>query len=110
VSVVLGRGPDHRRPTDVEHVHRAGGPAVFERCRVGPEGIGVDHHEVERLDAVRLHVGTVIGVGGIGQDPAVDAGVQRHHPVTEDGREPGQLGGVGDGKAGGGERLRCAPG
>jgi hypothetical protein len=46
---------------------------------------------------VVLHVGDVLGVGGVGEDAAVDLRVQRDHTVAEDRREAGEFGDVGDG-------------
>ncbi len=46
------------------------------------------------------HVGLVVGVAAVGEDPAVDLGVQGDHPVPEDGGEPGEVGDVGDGEVG----------
>ena len=47
-----------------------------------------------------VEVGLVGWVGPVGQDAAVEAGVQGHHPVAEHGRRPGVVGGVGGGQAG----------
>jgi hypothetical protein len=68
---------------------------VLEGGRVAPERVEVGHHQVERLDVVIGHVLLVGGVGAVGQQPPVDLGVQRHHAVPEDGREPRHLLGVG---------------
>jgi hypothetical protein len=71
-----------------------------ERGRIRAERIQVGDHQVDRLDAVGFHVGQVIDLGPVGQDPAVQLGMQGHHPVSEDGREPGEGLGVGHGQAG----------
>ena len=68
--------------------------------RLGAERVEVRHHEVDRVDAVLGHVGLVVGVAAVGEDPAVHLRVQRDDPVAEDGREAGELGDVGDGEAG----------
>ena len=93
-GMVLGGRPDHGRPADVDDVLGARA-AVGEVGDVDAERVDVDHHEVERLDALGGHVGLVGGVGGIGEDAAVHLGVQRHDPVPEDRVEPRQLGQVG---------------
>ena len=98
-GVVLGRGADHGRAADVDHVLRAR-PAVGEVGDVDAERVDVHDHEVERLDALRGHVGLVGGVGRVGEDAAVHLGVQRDHPVPEDRVEPGELGQVGHRQAG----------
>ena len=53
-------------------------------------------------------VGQVLGVVAVGEDAAVHLRVQRHHAVAEDRREPGDLGGVGDGEARVAQRRRRA--
>ena len=108
VGVVLGPGPDHGRPTDVDQVDRSRRPAVGEVGGVGAERVQVADQQVDALDAVGLHVGPVPGVVAIGQQPAVDLGVQRHDPVAEDGRGAGELGHVGDRDPGLGDG-RCRP-
>ena len=87
--VVLGRGPHHRRPADVDLLHalvrrRAGGDRLGER-------VEVRHDEVERLD---LEVGQLLDVGveaAIRQDARVHAGVQGLDPAVETLGEAGQV-------------------
>ena len=75
------------------------------------ERVEVGHDEVDRVDAVLGHVLLVVGVAAVGEDPAVHLRVQRHHPVSEDRGEAGELGDVGDGDVGVTERLgRAAAG
>ena len=89
VCMVLGSGTHHCRPADVDQADAG----------IGRERVQVDHHEVDRLDAVMGHVGDVLGVGGVGEDPAVDLGVQRDDPVAEDRRQSGELRDIRDGDA-----------
>ena len=98
VGVVLGRGPHHRRPADVDDVDAAalvvGGelPAARIARRLGiAERVQVRDHQGDRLDLVLLEVGLVLGIGGVGEDRAVDLRVQRGDPVSEDRRVPGDL-------------------
>ena len=95
MRVVLGRGADHRRAADVDQVLRVAA-AVLERGRVGAERVEVRHDEVDRVDAVLLHVGVVVGVVAVGEDAAVHLRVQRDDPVAEDRGEAGEVGDVGD--------------
>jgi hypothetical protein len=73
VLVVLGRGAHHGRAADVDELD--GG--------VRGEGIQVGHHEVDGADAVRLEVSHVLGLGAVGQDPAMDLGVQGLDPSAQ---------------------------
>jgi hypothetical protein len=53
VGEVLGRGPEHRRSADVDHLDRLlfADAVSADDLR---EGIEVDAHEVERLDGLLL--------------------------------------------------------
>ena len=73
VLVVLGRGTHHGRAADVDQLD--GG--------VRRERVEVRHHEVDGLDAVGRQVVEVLGLGAVGQDPAVDLGVQGLDPPAE---------------------------
>ena len=70
------------------------------------ERVEVHDEQADGLDAVALELGAVLGLVEVGQQPGVDGGVERDHPVAEDGREPGQLGDVGDREAGVGRAPR----
>ena len=50
------------------------------------------HDEVERRDAVRVHVGEVRLLAAVGEDPAVHLRVQRDHAVIEHLGEAGDVG------------------
>ena len=76
---VLRRGPDQGGAADVDLLD-----AVVERGppgHGGPERIQVHHHQVEGLDAVRLQLRQVLGLALVGQDPAVDARMERFDPA-----------------------------
>ncbi len=96
VRVVLRRGADHRRPTDVDQLD----------SRIRAERIQVDDDEIDRLDAVGVHVGPMIVERGIGEDPAVDLRMERDHSMAEDRRHARQLDHVGDLDPGVGDRRR----
>jgi hypothetical protein len=81
MGVVLGRGAHHRRPADVDQLD----------ARIGGERVEVADDEVDRRDAVLLHVGQVLGIGRVGEDPAVHLGMQRDDPVPEDGGHARQI-------------------
>ena len=51
----------------------------FERERVE-----VDDDEIDRVDAVLVEVGSVLGVVAVGEDAAVHLRMQRHHSMPED--------------------------
>jgi len=107
-GMVLGRRPDHRRPADVDLLDEAVEVELAPQGALGGggEGIEVDDHQLERLDPGR---GQLLAVGGqpaIGQDPAVDPGVERLHAPVEHLREAGDGGHVGDRQA----RLAEGPG
>ena len=69
------------------------------------ERVEVDDDERDRLDPVGRHVGPVLGLGRVGEQPAVDLRVERDDAVVEDRRNAGQFGDVGDGHARVGDRL-----
>jgi hypothetical protein len=88
--VVLGGCAHHRRTPDVDQFD----------ARVTGKRIQVAHHEIDRLDPVLGHVGLMRGLGGIGQQSAVNLRVEGDDSVVEDRRHPGELGEVGDRRAG----------
>jgi hypothetical protein len=90
VGVVLGRRPHHRRPADVDGLDR----------RLGHERVEVAHHDVDGDDPLGLQVGQVVGLAPVGQDPAVEPGVQRLHPSAEHLRALRQTFDGDDGQAG----------
>ena len=96
VGVVLGCCPHHSRTADVDLLDR----------RLGLERIQVGDDEVERLDAVLLHVRLVFGIGRNRQDATVDVWVQGDNTVSQDRREAREFGDVGRGQACVGDCLR----
>ena len=62
------------------------------------ERVEVDADEVDRLDAVLLHRGDVLGVVALGEQAAVDLRVQRLDPAVHHLGEAGDLADVGDGQ------------
>src|SRR5262249_41634192 len=109
VLVVLGGGPDQRRPADVDILDDGGVAAV------GPGGGGLDGGGVADDPADRLHVlglegVQVLGVAADGEDAAVDARVQRLDAAVEDLGEAGDLGDVAHRQPGLGQRLAGAAG
>ncbi len=74
-------------------------------------GIEVADDEVDRVDAVGVEIGQVLGIVAVGEDAAVDTGVQRHDAVTQHDRRAGVVGdvdhrhaGFGDGPGGAARR------
>ncbi len=73
VLVVLGRRPHHGRAPDVDELD--GG--------VGGERIEIRHHQVDGIDPEGRQVVEMLGLGAVGEDPAVDLGVEGLDPPTE---------------------------
>jgi hypothetical protein len=86
---VLGGGAQHGGAADVDHLHgvREGG-AAGDRLL---EGIEVDHHQVDALDAVRRQGVQMLGHLAVRQHAAVDLGMERLHPAVEDLGEAGDI-------------------
>jgi hypothetical protein len=117
VGVVLGRGTDHRRPTDVDVfdavvVIRAPGDGRL-------EWIKIHHQEIDRLDVVRLHRGGVFLVGADRQQPAMHTGMQSLDAAVHHLGKTGKIGNVGNiqprilqclGGATGGNEVDAEPG
>ena len=96
VGVVLGGCPDQRRPADVDQFDP----------RVGRERVQVHDDQRDRLDAVLGEIGAVRFVVEIGEDAAMHLRVERHDAMTEDRREPCEIGDIGDRHAGRPDRRR----
>ena len=88
-GVVLGGGPHHRRPADVDLLD------AFVDARAGFDGLAeriqVDHDELERRDAEFLEGRGVLGFAKIGQQAGMHARVQGLDPAVEHLGEAGQL-------------------
>ena len=88
IGMVLGGGPHHGGATDVDVFNRR----LPAHRRIGhglPKGVEVDHDHIDWIDALGHQIGLVARIGPLGQDPPVDAGVQRFDPAAQD------LGGAG---------------
>jgi len=96
VREVLGGGPHEGRPADVDQLDAG----------VRGERVQVDHHQVDRLDAVLCHLRRVVRLVPVGEDAAVHLRVQRHHAMIEDRGHTRHLGDIGDVDSGGGESRR----
>ncbi len=106
VVMVLGSRPNHCRTTDVDVLDAGCKVAAFRNGRL--EWIEIDHQQVDRPDAVRLHRCGVLGVGADRQQSAMHAGVQRLHPSVHHFGEAGQFGYVEHLEPGVGQRLTSA--
>ncbi len=86
--VVLGGGPNHRRPADVDILD-----GIVDRGVVSRDGllerIEVDDQQVDRFDAVFQH--HVLVNAATAEKPAVYDGVQRFHTPVHNLREAGFL-------------------
>jgi hypothetical protein len=102
--VVLRRGPDHRRPADVDLLDD--GVGLGPRPHGLDEGIEVHDDEVEGLDLELRQLVDVLLAAAIGQDARVHLRVQGLDPTVEGLLEAGHLGHLGDGHTGRGDALR----
>ncbi len=89
MGVVLGRGAQHGRAADVDHldrlvVARAAGDRGLER-------IEVDDQQIDLGDPLRGQCGHMRGVVAPCQQAAVHAGMQRLDPAVEDLGKAGQI-------------------
>ena len=90
VRVILRGGPQHRRPSDIDHLdQRRGRRATRQGLR---EGIERDDHQVNRADAVRLEHSAIARVFATREDAGMDRGMQRLHPAVENLRKSRDLG------------------
>ena len=89
--VILRRAAQHRRPADVDVLdrlfarHTAAGHGLF-------KGVEVDHHQIDRRDAMRRRLCLVGRKITAEEQPAMDHGVQRFDPAVEHFRKTGMLG------------------
>ena len=108
-GVVLGRGTDHGRTTDVDVFNR-----VFQRdARLGDGGgerVEVHADQVDGRDAVGVDGGHVLGQVATGQDAAMHLRVQGLDAAVEHFREAGVVADFGDVQAGVLEHLGGAAG
>ncbi len=91
--VVLGRAAQHGRPADID---------IFDGILEGAVGVGdrrlegveVDHHHVDRRDAVLRHLGDMGRIVAQAEQAAVDLRVQGLDPAVEHFRIAGVLGDI----------------
>jgi len=107
--MILGGGPQHRRPADVDLLDclvegRAGSGNGL------TEGIEVDDDQVDRADAVLGERGNMGRYLASGKDARVDDRVQRLHASVEHLGKVGELLDRRDRNAAGGEQRSCATG
>jgi hypothetical protein len=105
--VVLGGGTEHGRAADIDVLDGVlEGAAGLGHGRL--EGIEIDHHHVDRLDAMGLHH-HMLGIGPQAQQAAMHLGVQGLHPPVQHLRKAGELGDVLDCQAGSRSSLAVPP-
>ena len=106
--MVLRRGADHRRSADVDILD-----AFLETCALidgGLERIEIDHQEVDRRDAVRLHRLRMFGIVADRQQSAMHLRMQGLDPAVHHFRKSGQLRHIADLQPRRGNRLGGAAG
>ena len=87
--MVLGRGPDHRRPADID-ILDTGGEIGTAGQRLG-KGIEVHHQQAEGRNALPRQRLAVRRVALVGEQAAMDRRVQGLDPTAKDLREPGNV-------------------
>ena len=108
VVMVLRRGADHRGAADVDILD-----ALLEAGALidgGLERIEIDHQEVDRRDAVRLHRLRVLGIVADRQQSAMHLRMQGLDPAVHHFRKTGQLRNIRDLQSRGRDRLGGAAG
>ena len=108
IVMVLGRGPNHRRTTDVDIFDALLEARAFADRRL--ERIEIDHQQVNRRDAVGFHRGGVIGIVADREQRAMHVRVQGLHPSIHHLGKPRQFRDVANLEPGGGEGLCSATG
>ena len=79
---VLGRGPDHRRPADVDLFDQLG-EADARPFGGDCERVEIDHNELERGDRRSRQLGAMRRLGAVGEDAGVDARMERLDPTVK---------------------------
>ena len=105
--MVLRRGTEQRGTADVDLLDRVV-PVHVEPPNGPLERVQVHAHEVDRLDAVRLEIGDVLGDVAPCEDASVNRWMQRHHPVSQNLGEARHLLEPRDGDPGLGEQVSGA--
>ena len=98
VGMVLGGGAHHGGATNVDVLDRQL-PGDIRAGDGFPEGVEVHHHHSDGRDPLGLEIRLMGRIGSLGQDAAMDAGVQGFHPAAQDFRGAGVLRHLGDGQA-----------
>ena len=106
IGMIFRRGADHGGAADVDILNaivvvRAFGDGRFER-------IEIDHQQIDRFDAVRLHGARMIGVAANAQEPAMHLGVKRFDAAVHHLGEAGDRGDIGGLDSGLGQHLCCS--
>ncbi len=96
--MILGRGPQHRRPADVDILDCISVAATRPRNRRG-ERVEIDDQQVDRADAVLVHDGIIESAAS--EQRAVHFRVQGLDAPVHDFRKAGLGGDLGDRKSGG---------
>jgi len=104
-GVILGRGPHQARAADVDQFDRLRRSAAWFRDDA-LEGVEVDDHGVEPLDAVGGEHVEVVGAIGAGQDACEDVRMKRLHAAVEYLGKTGDRRDIFDVEAVGGEGRR----
>ena len=106
--MVLRRGADHRGAADVDILDAVLEAGAFIDGRL--ERIEIDHQQIDRRDAVRLHRLRMFGVVADREQAAMHLRMQRLDPAVHHFRKAGQLGDVPDLQPRGGDRFGGAAG
>ena len=104
--MILRRRTNHRRPADVDVLDRLRKVAAASRDL--REGVEIHADEVDRLDAVSLHLLPMGIHATTPENPAVDPRVECFYAPVENFRRPGVLAHVGHRDAGGTQCARRA--
>ena len=97
--MIFGSGAHHGGAADIDVLDRQI-PAHIRASDGFAEGIQVHHHHIDGGDALGLEISLVGGLGALGQDAAVDAGMECFHSAAQDFRGAGVFGHLGHGQPG----------
>ena len=96
-AVVFGGAAEHRGAADVDVLDGFLEGDVSGLATVCLEGVEIDHHEVDGLDAVCLRLGDVLRIVAQIEEPAVDLRMEGLDAAIENFGEAGEVGDLGDG-------------
>jgi hypothetical protein len=94
---VFGRRAEHTGTPDIDFLNGFAGLQPLGQSAL--EIVKVHADEIKCLDSLFFQNGEVLGVVLVGEDAAVDVGMQRLHPAAEDFGEAGHVADRGDGQA-----------